>query len=200
MFDISDQDGIADWMREEFPGMRYILAKALPGRDRREGTYRGMYLTGDESLTSRAWVDANVRSRGPLGALYPVKTWTAPNQHGCLKEGDTPSWFFFLPLGGNDPNDPTRARLGRPVPASARRLVPRPARHGRIRSAHDRQPLAAGLPGRLRTTHGVVSGVKPCPTRRTTVILFTPTFPWHKTQRPTNLPQTPRPHEPMRFG
>ena len=112
VFDISDQDGIADWMRQEFPGMRYILAKALPGRDRREGTYRGMYLTGDESLTSRAWVDANVRSRGPLGALYPVKTWTAPNQHGCLKEGDTPSWFFFLPLGGNDPNDPTRPGWG----------------------------------------------------------------------------------------
>jgi hypothetical protein len=27
--------------------------------------------------------------------------------HGCLKEGDTPSWFFFLPQGGNQPDDPT---------------------------------------------------------------------------------------------
>lgn len=108
VFDIGDQDRIADWMREEFPGMRYILPRVAAGRDRREATYRGMYLTGDESLTSRAWVEANVRSRGPLGALYPVKTWTAPNKHGCLKEGDTPSWFFFLPLGGNDPTDPTK--------------------------------------------------------------------------------------------
>jgi hypothetical protein len=66
------------------------------------------YLTGDESLTSREWVEANVRSRGPIGALYPLKTWTAPNKHGCLKEGDTPSWFFFLPLGGNDPHDPAK--------------------------------------------------------------------------------------------
>ena len=71
-----------------------------------------MYLTGDESLTSREWVEANIRSRGPLGALYPTKTWTAPNQHSCLKEGDTPSWFFFLPLGGNDPNDPAKPGWG----------------------------------------------------------------------------------------
>ncbi len=112
VFDIADQDGIADWMRGEFPGLNYILAKAPPGRDRREGTFRGMYLGGDESLTSREWIEANVRSKGPLGALYPTKTWTAPNPHGCLKEGDTPSWFFFLPLGGNDPNDPSKPGWG----------------------------------------------------------------------------------------
>jgi hypothetical protein len=112
VYDISDQDGIADWMRAEFPGMFYILASAVPGRDKREGIYRGMYLTGDESLTSREWIERNVRSRGPLGALYPVKTWTAPNKHSCLKEGDTPSWFFFLPMGGNDPRDPSKPGWG----------------------------------------------------------------------------------------
>jgi hypothetical protein len=111
-YDISDQDKIAAWMQSEFPGMFYILSKAAPGRDRREGVYRGMYLTGDESLTSRTWIEANVRSKGPLGALYPDKTWTAPNPNSCLKEGDTPSWFFFLPLGGNDPADPTKPGWG----------------------------------------------------------------------------------------
>jgi hypothetical protein len=111
-YDIADQDGIAEWMRQEFPGMFYVLSQAPPGRDKRQGTYRGMYLTGDESLTSRAWVESNVCSRGPLGALYPLKTWTAPNKHSCLKEGDTPSWFFFLPQGGNDPDDPTRPGWG----------------------------------------------------------------------------------------
>lgn len=111
-YDINDQDGIADWMRAEFPGMFYILAKAPAGRDKREGTYRGMYLTGDEFLTARDWIEKNVRSTGPLGALYPTKTWTAPNRHGCLKEGDTPSWFFFLPLGGNDPGDPSKPGWG----------------------------------------------------------------------------------------
>lgn len=112
VYDISDQDGIADWMRGEFPGLDYILAQAPAGRDKREGAYRGMYLTGDESLTSRDWVEQNVRATGPLGALYPTKTWTAPNKHGCLKEGDTPSWFFFLPLGGNDPSDPKKPGWG----------------------------------------------------------------------------------------
>lgn len=112
VYDIADQDGIADWIRQEFPGMFYILAKAPAGRDRREAVFRGMYLTGDMELTSRAWIDANVRSRGPLGALYPSKTWTAPNPHACMKEGDTPSWFFFLPRGGNDPRDPAKPGWG----------------------------------------------------------------------------------------
>lgn len=112
VYDIADQDGIADWMCTEFPGMFYILSKAPKGRDKREAVFRGMYLTGDESLTSRDWIDKHVRNSGPLGALYPVKTWTAPNKHGCLKEGDTPSWFFFLPIGGNDPSDPTQPGWG----------------------------------------------------------------------------------------
>jgi hypothetical protein len=112
VYDIEDQDGIAQWMRGEFLGMHYLLAQAPAGRDKREGTYRGMYLTGDESLTSRSWVDRNVRSKGPLGALYPTATWTAPNEHSCLKEGDTPSWFFFLPLGENKADDPTQPGWG----------------------------------------------------------------------------------------
>lgn len=112
VYDIADQDGIAEWMRTEFPGMFYILSKAAEGRDKREAVFRGMYLTGDESLTSREWIEKNVHRTGPLGALYPVKTWTAPNRHACLKEGDTPSWFFFLPSGGNDPADPTKSGWG----------------------------------------------------------------------------------------
>ena len=112
VYDVADQDGLAEWMRGEFPGLFYVLSKAPSGRDRREATFRGMYLTGDESLTSRAWIEEHVRSRGPLGALYPTKTWTAPNPHGAMKEGDTPSWFFFLPTGGNDPADPSKPGWG----------------------------------------------------------------------------------------
>jgi hypothetical protein len=110
VYDINDQDGIADWMRAEFPGMFYLLAKSLVPRG--TGVFRGMYRGGDESLTSRARVDEHVRSRGPLGELYPVKTHTRPNPHACLKEGDTPAWFFFLPLGGNDPRDPSKPGWG----------------------------------------------------------------------------------------
>tara|TARA_R110002049_G_scaffold4601_5_gene32505 strand:- start:704873 stop:705895 length:1023 start_codon:yes stop_codon:yes gene_type:complete len=112
VYDIADQDGIADWMLSEFPGMYYILSRAKKGTDKRNASFRGMYLTGDEALTSRQWIDANVHSTGPLGALYPTKTWTSPNPHGCMKEGDTPSWFFFLPQGHNDPADPAKPGWG----------------------------------------------------------------------------------------
>lgn len=112
VYDIADQDGLADWMREEFPGVNYILSLAPAGRDKREASFRGMYLTGDVATTSRAWVEKHVRSAAELGRLYPVETWTAPNPHGCLKEGDTPAWFFFLPRGGNDPADPAKPGWG----------------------------------------------------------------------------------------
>jgi len=112
IFDIADQDGIAPWMRKEFPGLFYILSKAREGTDKRGASFRGMYLTGEESFTSREWIVRHVHNAGPLGRLYPLKTWTAPNPHGCMKEGDTPSWFFFLRLGGNDPADPSAPGWG----------------------------------------------------------------------------------------
>lgn len=84
-----------------------------PGRDKRESAYRGMYLGGDESLTSLAWLDEHVRKdHGPLGAMYPPRTWTDPNPHGALKEGDTPSWLYFLPVGLSDPEHPEYGSWG----------------------------------------------------------------------------------------
>jgi hypothetical protein len=104
---IGHQDDTGPWIVEQFPELFYVLSKAPEGHDMRAGAYRGMYLGGDEALTSRAWVDAHVRKeQGPLGALYPTRTWTAPNPHGCLKEGDTPSWLYFLPTGLSDPAHP----------------------------------------------------------------------------------------------
>ncbi len=107
VYAISHQDDTGPWINETFPDLLYVLAKAAPGRDMREGAYRGMYLGGDESLTSREWVDLHLRhGRGPLGALFPTRTWTAPNPHATLKEGDTPSWFYFLPVGLGNPTHP----------------------------------------------------------------------------------------------
>jgi hypothetical protein len=107
VYDIDDQDRIQPWIFENFPDLFYVLAKSSPGADKRTGAYRGMYLGGNESLTSRKWVDMHVREKhGPLGALYPADTWTAPNPHSTLKEGDTPSWFYFLPTGLGDPAHP----------------------------------------------------------------------------------------------
>jgi hypothetical protein len=104
VYDIDDQDSIQPWIFENFPDLFYVLAKSAKGADKRTGAYRGMYLGGDESLTSRDWINTHIRrDHGPLGALYPDNTWTAPNPHSALKEGDTPSWFYFLPTGLSDP-------------------------------------------------------------------------------------------------
>ena len=74
VYDINDQDKVQAWIFENFPDLFYILASGRAGRDKREGVYRGMYLGGDESLTSLAWLDEHVRqNHGPLGALYPPK-------------------------------------------------------------------------------------------------------------------------------
>lgn len=112
VYDIGDQDGLADWMRATFPGLHYVLSRPPADRDRRDATFRGMYLTGDPATTSLAWVERHVLVAGKLGTLYPVETWTEPNPHGCIKEGDTPSWFFFLPRGGNDPANPAQPGWG----------------------------------------------------------------------------------------
>jgi hypothetical protein len=107
IYDIGDQDRIARWIWAEFPGLFYVLGQAAEGRDKREAVYRGMYLGGDQSLTSRDWMETHIRqNHGPLGALYPTRTWTAPNPHSAIKEGDTPSWFYFLPNGLNAPEHP----------------------------------------------------------------------------------------------
>jgi len=104
IYDIYDQDGIANWIWKEFPGLFYVMSKAPKGHDKREAVFRGMYLGGDESLTSHEWMETNIRqAHGPLGPLYPTRTWTAPNPHSAIKEGDTPSWFYFLPNGLNNP-------------------------------------------------------------------------------------------------
>lgn len=107
VYTISYQDDTGGWIAEQFPELFYIASVAPPGRDKREAAYRGMYLGGDERLTSREWLDKHVRkNHGPLGAMYPAQTWTAPNPHSALKEGDTPSWLYFLPVGLGHPDHP----------------------------------------------------------------------------------------------
>jgi hypothetical protein len=113
IYDVADQDRLAGWIQELSPELFYIQAGAPPGRDKREGVFRGMYLGGDESLVSREWMDTNIRqNHGPLGALYPPKTWTAPNPHAAIKEGDSPAWLYFLPHALNDIEHPEWGGFG----------------------------------------------------------------------------------------
>ena len=109
---ISDQDDTGPWIRNEFPELFYILDHARNG-NKLESCYRGMFLGGDESLTSRNWVETHVRAdHGSLGEWYPTKTVTFSNPHGCMKEGDTPSWFYFLHNGLQIPERPNAGGWG----------------------------------------------------------------------------------------
>jgi len=103
---ISDQDDTGPWIRENFPNLFYILDHDPKG-DKWQSCYRGMFYGGDESLTTIDWLNEFVREdHGPLGEFYPPKTDTNKNPHGALKEGDTPSWFYFYPNGLNIPDHP----------------------------------------------------------------------------------------------
>lgn len=42
-------------------------------------------------MVSKEWLSANIRSKGPLGALYPLPAY--------LMEGDTPSFLYLIPNG-----------------------------------------------------------------------------------------------------
>ncbi len=106
VYDINDQDRIFERIRALAPTLRYTLAQSSTD-DKRDSVYRGVYLGGDESLTSADWIASRAKNRGnPLGERYPMKTWTAPNPHSCMKEGDTPSWFAMLPNGLNFADHP----------------------------------------------------------------------------------------------
>lgn len=101
---IADQDSTGPWIRESFPDLFYILNLAPDGQNKFTSVFRGMYREGDASLVSREWVTNNViESHGPLGARYPLD---GAGVEG-LKEGDTPSWFYFLDNGLQNPAMPS---------------------------------------------------------------------------------------------
>lgn len=131
VYAIADQDwergkeGTGQWIRKNFPALRYVESQP-PDTPRFMGVLRGMYqndavhpgapkppvqLVRDHviPMNQQAWVEANVRQgHGPLGANYPqvVQNPGSRNNTKGVKEGDTPSWFYVLPVGLGDPAHP----------------------------------------------------------------------------------------------
>ena len=102
---IGDQDDTGPWIREQFPDLFYITNYKA---------FRGMYRTGDESLCSSDWVEENVRQgHGPLGAIYPNYAGGDPwGKVNGVKEGDTPSYLYLLPVGLSNPEEPSWGNWG----------------------------------------------------------------------------------------
>src|SRR5262249_47700506 len=80
---------------------------------RRDGLgHRGRPRGGATRLAGPDWVEANVKRRGALGALYPnyrggdIWSRTLGPVRG-VKEGDTPSFLNLVANGLTDPAEPT---------------------------------------------------------------------------------------------
>jgi hypothetical protein len=100
VYTISDQDDAGPWIRREFPALSYI---AMPSTTDGEQYYLATWtgISGDRfyrnadgadfTTFTDAWVSVNIRSKGPLGALYIRPC--------CIHEGDTPSFLGLINNG-----------------------------------------------------------------------------------------------------
>jgi hypothetical protein len=107
VYTISDQDDSGPWIRKTFPGLFYIASPGFhAGGAYHHATWSGIsgdrfhgrFVGADFSLVDNPWLDRHVRSKGPLGAQYPVTKF--------LMEGDTPSFLYLVDNGLGDPEHP----------------------------------------------------------------------------------------------
>jgi hypothetical protein len=108
VYAISDQDDAGPWIRREFPALHYVAVPSTPDGDQYAmATWTG--ISGDRfyknapgadfSTFETAWVDENIRKKGPLGKLYPYPC--------CIHEGDTPSFMWLINNGLDSAMSPT---------------------------------------------------------------------------------------------
>ena len=100
VYSISDQDDAGPWIRGEFPDLFYIVQPSTPtGGEYYYATWTGIsgdryYRNGagaDFTTVTNEWLDTNIRSKGPLGKLYPKFMF--------IMEGDTPSFLNLIDNG-----------------------------------------------------------------------------------------------------
>ena len=100
VYSISDQDDAGPWIRKEFPDLFYVVRPSPPnGEEYYYATWTGIsgdvfYRNGDGadfSTVTNEWLDANIRSKGPLGKQYP--------KFAFIMEGDTPSYLGLIDNG-----------------------------------------------------------------------------------------------------
>jgi Protein of unknown function (DUF1593) len=100
VYAISDQDDAGPWLRRAFPTLHYIaLPSTTDGDQYAQATWTG--ISGDRfyrnadgadfTTFTHDWVETNIRSKGPLGALYIPPC--------CIHEGDTPSFLGLINNG-----------------------------------------------------------------------------------------------------
>ncbi len=102
VYSISDQDDAGAWIRREFPDLLYIVQPSTQSGDEYyyatwtgisgDAYYRNCAGADFRTVTNE-WLDANIRSKGPLGKVYP--------RFKFIMEGDTPSFLGLIDNGLN---------------------------------------------------------------------------------------------------
>ena len=104
---ISDQDDAGPWIRREFPELFYVVKPSGPdGGEYYYATWTGISgdvyyrncAGADTALVTNEWLEEHIRSRGPLGKLYPKFLF--------IMEGDTPSFLGLTNNGLNSYRNP----------------------------------------------------------------------------------------------
>lgn len=99
---ISDQNDAGPWVRREFPSLFYVVQPgSQDGQEYVYATWTGIsgdlyYRSGagaDTSLVTNEWLDTHIRSKGPMGRMYPKFMF--------IMEGDTPSYLGLIDNGLN---------------------------------------------------------------------------------------------------
>jgi hypothetical protein len=102
VYSISDQDDAGAWIRREFPDLFYVVQPSTQNGDEYYyATWTGisgdLYYRNcqgaDGSTVTNEWLEANIRSKGPLGKVYPRFLF--------IMEGDTPSYLGLIDNGLN---------------------------------------------------------------------------------------------------
>jgi hypothetical protein len=102
VYSISDQDDAGPWIRRKFPTLFYIVQPTTPtGGEYSYATWTGIsgdryYRNGagaDFTTVTNEWLDENIRSKGPLGKIYPKFLF--------IMEGDTPAYLGLIDNGLN---------------------------------------------------------------------------------------------------
>ena len=107
VYTISDQDDSGPWIRKTFKDLFYIVSPGYHSFGAYHyGTWSGIsgdklhgrFTGADFRLVDNPWLDENIRSKGPLGAQYPLVKY--------LMEGDTPSFLYLINNGLGNPEHP----------------------------------------------------------------------------------------------
>ena len=105
VYTISDQDDSGPWIRNNFPGIFYVVT---PGYNYTYATWLGISFPmpgSNTEVTSNDWLAKNIQQgHGPLGAAYPDVAYGM--------EGDTPSFLSLINNGLNDPEHPNYGGWG----------------------------------------------------------------------------------------